>query len=104
MVLWCPGSAQPEASVKLHSFHLMPYRDLPEDFRERYHSVYIDIPPALFEPVPELEQTRARLLVPPMASRNLMWAARDGGGRMCAVAGMPGLNRPSWLGSATLTS
>ncbi|SEF59479.1 Acetyltransferase (GNAT) family protein [Thermomonospora echinospora] len=38
------------------------------------------------EPVPELEQTRARLLVPPMASRNLMWAARDSGGRMCAVA------------------
>ena len=28
----------------------MPYRDLPEDFRERYHSVYIDIPPALYDP------------------------------------------------------
>jgi alkanesulfonate monooxygenase SsuD/methylene tetrahydromethanopterin reductase-like flavin-dependent oxidoreductase (luciferase family) len=37
--------------VKVHSFHLMPYRDLPEDFRERYHSVYIDIPPSLYDPV-----------------------------------------------------
>ena len=37
--------------MKVHSFHLMPYRDLPEDFRERYHSVYIDIPPALYDPV-----------------------------------------------------
>jgi alkanesulfonate monooxygenase SsuD/methylene tetrahydromethanopterin reductase-like flavin-dependent oxidoreductase (luciferase family) len=29
----------------------MPYRDLPDDFRERYRSVYIDIPPALYDPV-----------------------------------------------------
>ena len=37
--------------MKVHSFHLMPYPDLPEDFRERYHSVYIDIPTALYDPV-----------------------------------------------------
>ena len=37
--------------MKVHSFHLMPYPDLPEDFRERYHSVYIDIPSELYDPV-----------------------------------------------------
>lgn len=36
--------------MKVHSFHLMPYPYLPEDFRERYHSVYIDIPPDLYDP------------------------------------------------------
>jgi alkanesulfonate monooxygenase SsuD/methylene tetrahydromethanopterin reductase-like flavin-dependent oxidoreductase (luciferase family) len=36
--------------MKVHSFHLMPYPDLPPDFRERYHSVYIDIPSELFDP------------------------------------------------------
>jgi alkanesulfonate monooxygenase SsuD/methylene tetrahydromethanopterin reductase-like flavin-dependent oxidoreductase (luciferase family) len=37
--------------MKVHSFHLMPYPDLPEDFRERYHSIYIDIPSELYDPV-----------------------------------------------------
>ena len=36
--------------MKVHSFHLMPYPYLPEDFRERYHSVYIDIPTDLYDP------------------------------------------------------
>jgi len=36
--------------MKVHSFHLMPYPFLPDDFRERYHSVYIDIPPDLYDP------------------------------------------------------
>jgi alkanesulfonate monooxygenase SsuD/methylene tetrahydromethanopterin reductase-like flavin-dependent oxidoreductase (luciferase family) len=36
--------------MKVHSFHLMPYPYLPEDFREKYRSVYIDIPPALYDP------------------------------------------------------
>jgi alkanesulfonate monooxygenase SsuD/methylene tetrahydromethanopterin reductase-like flavin-dependent oxidoreductase (luciferase family) len=31
--------------VKFHWFHLMPYPDLPEDFRERYRGVWVD-PPA----------------------------------------------------------
>ena len=37
--------------MKFHWFHLMPYPDLPEDFRTRYRSVWID-PPAreLFDP------------------------------------------------------
>jgi alkanesulfonate monooxygenase SsuD/methylene tetrahydromethanopterin reductase-like flavin-dependent oxidoreductase (luciferase family) len=29
----------------------MPYPDLPPDFRERYHSVYIDLPGDVFDPV-----------------------------------------------------
>lgn len=37
--------------MKVHSFHLMPYPYLPEDFRERYRSVYIDIPSELYDPV-----------------------------------------------------
>ena len=31
-------------------FHLMPYRDLPEDFAERYRSVHVDIPSQLIDP------------------------------------------------------
>jgi alkanesulfonate monooxygenase SsuD/methylene tetrahydromethanopterin reductase-like flavin-dependent oxidoreductase (luciferase family) len=30
--------------VKFHFFHLMPWQDLPDDFRERYRSVWIDAP------------------------------------------------------------
>lgn len=37
------------------------------------------------DPVPDVEQTRARLLVPRMASRNLMWAALCEDGRMSGV-------------------
>ena len=36
--------------MKLHWFHLMPYPDLPEDFRERYRSVWVDVPSHLFDP------------------------------------------------------
>ena len=31
-------------------FHLMPYRELPEDFAEKYRSVWVDIPSHLFDP------------------------------------------------------
>ncbi len=34
--------------MKLEMFHLMPYRELPEDFNERYRSVWVDIPSELF--------------------------------------------------------
>jgi len=37
--------------VKLEMFHLMPYRELPEDFAEKYRSVWVDIDPKLFDPV-----------------------------------------------------
>jgi alkanesulfonate monooxygenase SsuD/methylene tetrahydromethanopterin reductase-like flavin-dependent oxidoreductase (luciferase family) len=36
--------------MKLHFFHLMPYRFLPEDFRERNRSVWVDVPTTLFDP------------------------------------------------------
>lgn len=30
--------------MKFHWFHLMPYPDLPEDFKQRYRSVWVDLP------------------------------------------------------------
>jgi alkanesulfonate monooxygenase SsuD/methylene tetrahydromethanopterin reductase-like flavin-dependent oxidoreductase (luciferase family) len=36
--------------VKIHSFYLMPYPYLPDDFEKQYRSVYIDIPSELFDP------------------------------------------------------
>jgi len=35
--------------VKVHSFHLMPYPYLPDDFRQQYHSVYIDLPTEVYD-------------------------------------------------------
>src|SRR6266446_1631706 len=32
-------------------FNLMPWPELPEDFREKYRSVWVDIPSALYDPV-----------------------------------------------------
>ena len=37
--------------MKFHWFHLMPYPDLPEDFRARHRSVWVDIPSSLYDPV-----------------------------------------------------
>src|SRR5438477_284602 len=37
--------------MKFSWFHLMPYRWLPPDFRERYHSIWVDIPNRLYDPV-----------------------------------------------------
>jgi alkanesulfonate monooxygenase SsuD/methylene tetrahydromethanopterin reductase-like flavin-dependent oxidoreductase (luciferase family) len=36
--------------MKLHFFHLMPYRFLPEDFAETHRSVWVDVPSKLFDP------------------------------------------------------
>ena len=36
--------------MKIEMFHLMPYRELPEDFREKYHSVWVDVPADLMDP------------------------------------------------------
>ncbi len=35
--------------MKVHWFHLMPWRWLPEDFKERYRSVWVDIPVELWD-------------------------------------------------------
>ena len=32
-------------------FNLMPWPHLPEDFREKYRSVWVDIPSSLYDPV-----------------------------------------------------
>jgi hypothetical protein len=31
-------------------FHLMPYRFLPDDFPQKYRSVWVDVPSQLFDP------------------------------------------------------
>ena len=36
--------------MKLLWFHLMPYTELPEDFRAKHPSVWVDIPSSLFDP------------------------------------------------------
>src|SRR5215475_11032440 len=36
--------------MKFHWFHLMPYPDLPENFKEDYRSVWVDVPSSLFNP------------------------------------------------------
>ncbi len=43
------AGGQGERAVKLMYFHLMPYPHLPDDFREKHPSVWIDIDPALFD-------------------------------------------------------
>lgn len=37
--------------MKFEWFHLMPYPDLPADFPEKYHSVWVDVPADLYDPV-----------------------------------------------------
>src|SRR2546428_4971031 len=37
--------------MKFSWFHLMPYRWLPPDFREKYHGVWVDVPNRLYDPV-----------------------------------------------------
>ena len=36
--------------MKLMWFHLMPYTELPDDFREKHPSVWVDIHSSLFDP------------------------------------------------------
>jgi alkanesulfonate monooxygenase SsuD/methylene tetrahydromethanopterin reductase-like flavin-dependent oxidoreductase (luciferase family) len=36
--------------MKFSWFHLMPYRWLPSDFRERFHGVWVDLPNRLYDP------------------------------------------------------
>src|SRR5262245_41575501 len=39
-----------EGAMKIGWFHLMPYRFLPDDFEQRYRSVWVDPPHHLFDP------------------------------------------------------
>ena len=36
--------------MKLMCFHLMPYTELPDDFRDKHPSVWVDIHSSLFDP------------------------------------------------------
>src|SRR5690348_14526128 len=45
------GSPRPWGfDVKFHWFHLMPYPALPDDFRQKHHSVWVDVDPKLYDP------------------------------------------------------
>ena len=35
--------------MKISWFHLMPYRFLPDDFKEKYRSVWVDVPSELYD-------------------------------------------------------
>ena len=37
--------------MKIIAFHLMPYPDLSEDFESKHHSVWVDLPNSLYDPV-----------------------------------------------------
>jgi alkanesulfonate monooxygenase SsuD/methylene tetrahydromethanopterin reductase-like flavin-dependent oxidoreductase (luciferase family) len=37
--------------MKFHFFHLMPWPDLPDDFQQKYRSVWVDVPSHLYDPV-----------------------------------------------------
>jgi hypothetical protein len=37
--------------MKLMWFHLMPYTELPDDFRDKHPSVWVDIHSSLFDPL-----------------------------------------------------
>ena len=37
--------------MKFHFFHLMPWPDLPQDFQQKYRSVWVDVPSHLYDPV-----------------------------------------------------
>jgi alkanesulfonate monooxygenase SsuD/methylene tetrahydromethanopterin reductase-like flavin-dependent oxidoreductase (luciferase family) len=36
--------------MKVHFFHLMPWPDLPQDFAQKYRSVWVDVPSQLYDP------------------------------------------------------
>ena len=36
--------------MRFHWFHLMPYPFLPDDFKQQYHSVWVDVPSTLYDP------------------------------------------------------
>src|SRR5207237_6600016 len=45
-----PAGTIGAAAMKLMTFHLMPYTELPEDFRDKHPSVWVDIHSSLFDP------------------------------------------------------
>src|SRR5579872_125739 len=45
-----PKDRTGSAPMKMMWFHLMPYTELPDDFREKHPSVWVDIHSSLFDP------------------------------------------------------
>ena len=44
------GLVSSRITMKICFFHLMPYRFLPDDFENRYRSVWVDVPHSLYDP------------------------------------------------------
>src|SRR3984957_20338867 len=47
---YCGERVCEDQAMKLMWFHLMPYTELPDDFREKHPSVWVDIHSSLFDP------------------------------------------------------
>ena len=45
-----PTMPREQSAMKLMWFHLMPYTELPDDFRDKHPSVWVDIHSSLFDP------------------------------------------------------
>jgi hypothetical protein len=43
--------------MKINWFHLMPYPYLPDDFKQKYRSVWVDVPSHLYDPEKGLQST-----------------------------------------------
>jgi len=58
--------------MKSHWFHLMPYKYLPEDFQQKYKSVWVGVPSELYDPVKghELYQRMGRRFSRSFMGRN----------------------------------
>jgi len=77
-------------------FHLMPYPELPEGFREDHRSVWVDIDPSLYDPavghrayhdyLDELEPSTTRSwAIAPTTTTWTSWSTRLPAGSMGSV-------------------
>ena len=57
-------------SVKFVWFNLMPWPDLPDDFREKHRSVWVDIPSSLFDPEQQIIMTLPAACSSPVRMRS----------------------------------
>ena len=65
--------------MKLMWFHLMPYTDLPDDFPEKYPSVWVDIAATLGRKVEALRAHASQLRKPQELEAMIRsWAEEDG--------------------------
>jgi hypothetical protein len=58
--------------MRFHWFHLMPYPFLPDDFKQKYRSVWIDVPSIQHRPVQSSGARRGSI----RHARRLRWCVR----------------------------